>query len=97
MAGALEDRERTVRKLRQSRAGCPGAYDVVALWITRIGVDPREERAHARLVQEPRCQLSRDQRSRVRLETLQPTVSSRCFVECGSVKHCEKKNSRKSS
>ena len=27
----------------------------------------------------------------------QPTQSSRCFVECGSVKHCEKKNSRKSS
>ena len=42
----------------------------------------------------PSC--GRDQRLRRRLEP-QPTQSSICLVECGSVKICEKKNSRKSA
>ena len=52
-----------------SRARRPGPYGVVAPvdhedWT----VDPREERAYALLVQEPWCQLSRNQRLGVRLE-----------------------------
>ena len=66
-------------------------------WITSTGqCDPGEQLAHALLVREPRRELGRDQRLGVGLEA-PADASSRCFVECGSVKHCEKKNSRKSS
>ena len=70
MAGALEDRERPVRQLGEPCAGGAGAYGVVAAVDHEDRtVDPGEERAHALLVREPRCQLSRDQRLGVGLET----------------------------
>ena len=97
MARPFEDRERAVRELREPRTGGAGAHGVVAsVDHEHRAADAGEQLAHALLVLEPWCELRRDERLGVRLEA-PADASSRCFVECGSVKHCEKKNSRKSS
>ncbi len=65
----LEERERTVRELGQTRARLPRPHGVVrAVDDEHRAVDAGDELPHALLVGEPRRQLRRDQRLGVRVE-----------------------------
>ena len=88
---------RTVREIGEPCTGCTRSHDVVTA-VDHQRSDSRS--ATGAQVRRPRhgalAQLGGDQRLGS-VSRPQPTPSSICFVECGSVKHCEKKNSRKSS
>ena len=98
MARPFEDRECAARQLREPCTGGARAHGVVAsVDHEHRTVNAGQQLAHALLVGEPRVRAGSRPTSRRPSPRPQPTASSRCFVECGSVRHCEKKNSRKSS
>jgi hypothetical protein len=94
---AIEAHEGAAGQLGERGARVVGADGVVtSVDHENRATDAGRQPADGCLVGKPRRELGRNQRLGVGFERPGNGVS-RCLVECGSVKTCEKKNSRKSS